>query len=101
LNYTNGTVLYRRSILKQISLKSTGFFYQTELLVKTIRAGYLFAEAPCALGKRTSGRSKAVTLRSFLGVAKSYFSLLNAVYLAGSRKTAIDTSSVTYTRLKG
>lgn len=101
LNYTNGTVLYRRSILGQVSLKAAGFFYQTELLVKTIRAGYLFAEVPCALGKRTSGSSKAVTLGSFLNVAKSYLSLLNGAYLAGPRKATIDKSSVTYTRLKG
>ena len=37
LNYTNGTVFYRRRILEGIKLSSRGFFYQTELLIKLIR----------------------------------------------------------------
>jgi glycosyltransferase involved in cell wall biosynthesis len=36
LNYMNGTVMYRRCIFEGITLKCGGFFYQTELLIKTI-----------------------------------------------------------------
>ena len=37
LNYTNGTVFYRRCILSDIELRSFGFFYQAELLIKLIK----------------------------------------------------------------
>ena len=43
-NYTNGTVLFRRSILKWLPYRSTGFFFQTDILVRLAKAGYLFAE---------------------------------------------------------
>jgi glycosyltransferase involved in cell wall biosynthesis len=68
LNYTNGSVFYRRCILDHIELNSTGFFYQVELLVKLIRKGYLFAEVPSYLGVRIGGKAKAITLKSFLQV---------------------------------
>jgi dolichol-phosphate mannosyltransferase len=86
LNYTNGTVLYRKSILRNMQLQSKGFLYQTEILVKMIRRGYLFAEVPYSLGKRNTGVSKAVSFRSFINVVKSYFLLLLAIYGRGGEK---------------
>lgn len=81
LNYTNGTVLYRRCIMDDVTLKSHGFFYQAELLIKLIRKGYMFAEVPNFLSTRTSGRSKATTISSFLRVAKSYLSLAFEIHV--------------------
>jgi glycosyltransferase involved in cell wall biosynthesis len=81
LNYTNGSVFYRRSILDHIELNSAGFFYQVELLVKLIRKGYLFAEVPSYLGIRTGGKAKAITLKSFLQVVKGYFRLIFDIHL--------------------
>ncbi len=101
LNYTNGTVLYRRSILSGIELNSKGFFYQTELLVKTIRAGYLFAEVPSALKTREYGSSKAVTLRSLINVLLSYCRLFTTVYFSGTNAPrAPNPHSATYARWK-
>src|SRR3989304_5733030 len=57
LNYMNGTVMYRKCALQNITLKSSGFFYQTELLIKSIKSGYLYAEVPCALQQRLGGES--------------------------------------------
>jgi len=85
LNYTNGTVLYRRSILGALTHKSTGFFFQTEILIKAVRRGYLFAEVPYRLGMRMSGVSKAVTFPSFLQVAKGYVQLVRDIYFGGNR----------------
>jgi len=64
LNYTNGTVIYRRSVLNTVKLNSFGFFYQAELLIKLIRNGYLYAEVPCSLSTRAVGSSKATTFFS-------------------------------------
>lgn len=80
LNYMNGTVMYRRAVLENVELKSFGFFFQTELLIKSIRKGFLYAEVPCAIKERQSGRSTALSLKSFVRVVKGYVQTLMAVY---------------------
>jgi dolichol-phosphate mannosyltransferase len=81
LNYTNGTVFYRRCILQDIELKSTGFFYQAELLIKLIRKGYLFAEVPNFLLTRVGGTSKATTLKSLWRVIRDYLNLAYQIHI--------------------
>jgi dolichol-phosphate mannosyltransferase len=103
LNYTNGTVLYRKSILSALELHSKGFFYQTELLIKTIKRGYLFAEVPNLLRKRSSGVSKAISLKSFFAVVRGYLNLVKDLYFTGtdlSGQGHIAVESATFERLK-
>jgi len=102
LNYTNGTVLYRKSILEGLHLQSKGFLYQAEILVKMIRKGYLFAEVPYSIGKRNAGTSKAISFHSFINVVKSYFLLLLAIYGPGSksRQDSAVHDSATFIRCK-
>lgn len=85
-NYTNGTVLYRRSILKELEFRSTGFFFQTDILVRTVKKGYLFAEVPYRLEMRKDGVSKAVTFPSLLKVIKGYLRLVRDFYFTKSIK---------------
>lgn len=99
LNYMNGTVMYRKSALKGITLKGKGFFYQTELLIKTIKRGYLYAEVPYALSQRTGGASKATSFKSLTKVARAYLSTLTSVY-AGGQEGGIDPDTVTARRWK-
>lgn len=80
LNYTNGTVIYNRHLLDGIDLKTTGFLYQSELLIKLIRVGYFYAETPHLLAARGSGKSKALTLRSLLNVMGGYLRLVWEVH---------------------
>ena len=98
LNYMNGTVMYRKSILECVELKAGGFFYQTELLIKCIRQGYLFAEVPYALLQRAAGRSKATSLRSLKNVIKAFASLFWEVYFSSSVKCGIAADSKTAAR---
>jgi hypothetical protein len=86
LNYMNGTVMYRRCILEDIHLKNPGFFYQTELLIKCLKNGYMYAEVPYTLKKRHAGGSKATTMKSLLGVIKGYISMMTSVYLNKGKK---------------
>ena len=79
-NYTNGTILYRRSILLKIPHRSKGFFFQAEILIKMAQRGYLFAEVPYRLGLRPEGISRAVTFPSFLQVVRGYINLVNDIY---------------------
>lgn len=100
LNYMNGTVLYRKAILDGISLRAAGFFYQTELLVKTILNGYLYAEVPYALLRRGGGDSKATTLKSLGKVARAYLGLMGEIYLGGWKRGPIVPDSATARRGK-
>jgi len=81
-NYTNGTVLYRKSILKELDYHSNSFFFQTDMLVRAVKKGYLFAEVPYRLGVRKKGSSKAISFPSFLKVAKGYIKLVKDYYFS-------------------
>lgn len=75
-NYTNGTVLFRKSILDELESRREGFFFQTDILIRTVKKGYLFAEVPYRLGTRKEGASKAVSFPSLMKVAKGYLHLV-------------------------
>jgi glycosyltransferase involved in cell wall biosynthesis len=85
-NYTNGTVLYRKSILEELGYRSKGFFFQTDILVRTAKKGYLFAEVPYRLERRGSGVSKAVTFPSLMKVIRGYIRLVRDMYLTPGGK---------------
>jgi len=98
LNYMNGTVMYRKCVLEGLTLKSNGFFYQTELLIKAIRKGYLYAEVPCKLKSRMDGQSKALTINSLLKVMSAYLSTIYFVYAHQKDLEPLKTHSVTASR---
>ena len=79
-NYTNGTVLFRKSLLKELEHRSYGFFFQTDILIRTVKKGYLFAEVPYRLGMRKEGISKAVSFPSLIKVIKGYLRLVKDYY---------------------
>lgn len=85
-NYTNGTVLYRKSILKELEFRSMGFFFQADILVRTVKRGYLFAEVPYKLEVRKDGSSKAVSFPSLLKVIRGYLRLVNDFHFNRSIK---------------
>ena len=89
LNYTNGTVLYRKSILKELNHRSNGFFFQTDILIRTIKEGYLFAEVPYKIGLRKEGISRAVLFPSLLKVVKGYFQLVRDIHIKKDTKIRI------------
>lgn len=98
LNYMNGTVMYRKCVLQTLTLKNKGFFYQTELLIKALKKGYLYAEVPYAIKQRVGGKSKALTLKSLLRVISGYFSTMVAVYILNRDDKFIAPDSVTALR---
>lgn len=100
LNYMNGTVMYRKAVFSGIELKNSGFFYQTELLIKTIKRGYLYAEVPYALRKRIGGDSKATSLRSLVKVAGGYLGMLREVVTA-RQEAGVVPHSATARRMRG
>jgi len=79
--YTNGCVIYRRRVFEVVKQETKGFFYQTECLVKAIRAGFTFAEVPVRLRGRLRGGSKALSFRSFWTVASDFLRLFIEVHI--------------------
>lgn len=79
-NYTNGTILYHREILHTLGFRSMSFFFQTDILVRAIKRGYLFAEVPYRIRQREGGASKAVSFPSLLKVMKGYIRLARDIY---------------------
>ena len=98
LNYQNGTVLFRKYVLEDLTLNNPGFFYQTELLIKSIKKGYLYAEVPYALKQRVGGKSKAINLKSLLRVALGYFTTVVSIYFLQKDVKSVNPNSVTAKR---
>lgn len=97
-NYTNGTVMYCRPILQQLPYRSTSFFFQTDILVRLAKRGYLFAEVPYRINMRETGKSKAVSFPSLIQVARGYFQLVKDLYFDKQTKLAYHISSMTHER---
>jgi len=76
-HYTNGAVLYKARMLKELARvrRDPGFFFQTDLLVRAVKAQYLYAEVPFRVDVRRTGRSTALSWRSFRVVCKGYLTL--------------------------
>lgn len=104
LNYTNGTVFYNRLILQSITINSSGFFYQAEALIKLIRKGYLYAEVPNFLSPRYSGKSKAISFKSFFDVIFSFSLLYKEIHFGKSSKNRdyekLNVESLSYKYIK-
>lgn len=89
-NYTNGTVLYRKSVIIDFPFRSSGFFFQTDILIRSVKRGYLFAEVPYRLGQRIEGKSKAVSYPSLVKVIKGYLKLVKDFYFSKEGKMTGD-----------
>jgi len=100
-NYTNGTVLYRRSVLNDVNYRSSSFFFQTDILVRAVKLGYLFAEVPYRLSLRKAGISKAVSFPSLFQVIKGYLRLVRDYYFKKQeRAKAFTPDSISAQRYK-
>ncbi len=99
-NYTNGTILFRRLLLKELGHRSLSFFFQTDILIRTVKKGYLFAEVPYRLGIRKDGVSKALSFPSFLQVVKGYVRLVKDYYFQKNNGSSTIFSSGSQTALR-
>lgn len=78
--YTNGSVIYRKSVLKDLNARDRSFFFQADLLIRLVKKGYLYAECPFRIDTRQAGRSKAISIKSLKEIAKGYFRLIQNHY---------------------
>lgn len=96
-NYTNGTILYRKTIFQKLPYRSHSFFFQTDILIRLTKMGCLFAEVPARLGVRDFGNSKAVSFPSFLKVARGYLKLIRDYYFRNPQRGRQEFSADTQT----
>jgi hypothetical protein len=66
----DGVYLLKRSLLKEIPLKSDSFFVNLELPVRAIRDGYDVRSVPVEVFARRAGASKVANLRHIRRVAR-------------------------------
>ena len=71
LRYYNGLQIHSAPILKRLRIESTGFGFQPEVLVKSLRLSRSFIEVPMDLMERERGRSKAFRLKNAVDVIRT------------------------------
>jgi len=93
-NYTTGNVIYRRKVFDVVRFKASGFIYQTECLVRSVRAGFTFAEVPVLLGQRSHGKSKILTFRSVITQAFALMKLFVDIHLTRNTEEKVDSPAI-------
>lgn len=68
--YYNGLAIYPIETLKNISFISTGFAFNAELIIRSIKKGCQIKQVPTVLNVRDNGKSKALTFKSFYAVVR-------------------------------
>ena len=77
LTYFNGCVIHKRSVIQSVEIKTDGFSYQAEALIKLLRKGMTYVEVPMYLHpeERIYGKSHALGPRNVARVCKAILSL--------------------------
>ncbi len=84
--YANGANVWRTAALRDITIRTDGFSYQTEALVRGVRSGMDFVEAGIGIRERACGRSTAASLRNWLKVSQSLLALWWDVLVVNRRR---------------
>lgn len=71
IGYYNGAVLHRTSLLREIEIRTNGFAYQAEALVKLITGGASYTQCAVRIQQRETGRSSALSLKNLLTVSRA------------------------------
>lgn len=85
LRYFNGPCIHRRSLALAALPKTSGFAYMAVMLVRLVSSGHTVTEVGVELGKRASGRSKALRLKNVFSVGLSLVALFVEIRLLRRR----------------
>lgn len=83
LEYYNGPNIFRRELLKSVSMTTDSFAYMAEILVQCLKKGVDYTEAGFHLKPRAAGESKAMKLSNMVKVAKAMVRVWCRIYLGG------------------
>ena len=56
-------------------IKTNGFDYQAEILIKLLNLGYLYEQIPVRITERIEGESKAVSISNSIKIIQNLFRL--------------------------
>jgi len=71
LTYYNGLQIHPAAVLKSLRIRSSGYGFQSEVLVKSLRRTSTFLEVPMDLVERKKGESKAFRLKNVVDVLRT------------------------------
>jgi glycosyltransferase involved in cell wall biosynthesis len=71
LIYYNGLQIHRGEVLKTLTIQSSGYGFQAEVLVKALRRTKTYIEVPMDLMEREHGDSKAFRLKNAVDVVQT------------------------------
>ena len=75
VRYTNGTNIIRTDLARTLGIRTDGFSYQTEAVIKAVRSGADFVQVGVDIKKREGGKSKALSWKN-LGTVVSALAAL-------------------------
>jgi len=81
VRYYNGTVIHRLENLRAITVRTSSFAYQTEILVKLLRRGASFVEVGIQIEPRQGARSHALRVKNLVAVLEALTDLWVDVHL--------------------
>ena len=70
IKYYNGLTIFPVETLRSLNLRSNGFAIFAESIIKSLNSGVKIVELSIPLNKRSCGRSKSLTLISFLRMVR-------------------------------
>lgn len=76
LKYYNGTCIYKTSLLKNMVVRSRGFFFGAEIILRILKSNITYIEVPTKLHFSPDKKSNATTIKSFIQIFKDYINLL-------------------------
>jgi glycosyltransferase involved in cell wall biosynthesis len=71
LKYYNGLQIHPARVLKTLRIQSSGYGFQSEVLVKSLRRSKTVIEVPMDLIEREKGESKAFRVKNFVDVLRT------------------------------
>ena len=71
LKYYNGLQIHPAFVLKSLRIRSSGYGFQSEVLVKGLRRTNTLVEVPMELTERAKGESKAFRLKNVVDVLRT------------------------------
>jgi glycosyltransferase involved in cell wall biosynthesis len=71
LRYYNGLQIHPAAVLKSLKIQSSGYGFQSEVLVKSLRRARTVIEVPMDLTEREKGESKAFRLKNVVDVLRT------------------------------
>lgn len=96
LNYSNGTVIYNSDLLKKLKSNTSSFFFQTEILIRAIKSGYIYAEIPVKVNFIDNLNNNALRLSQILKVLKDLIKTFLKFIFSKKLLINLDKSSISF-----